>query len=112
MKKLLFACLFGFFVVLAGCKSEKDCGDETTQNNVVNIVNTNLCQDCVSGLNSIRMTEFNKDTGATTCQANMVVARGVFTGERNVYYRLEDSTEGEQLVTVFGVPMYFNMSGK
>jgi len=112
MKKLLFVCLFGFFVVLAGCKGKKDCGDENTQSTVIKIVNENLCQECISGLDAIRMTEFNEDTGATICQANMLVTRGVFTGERNVSYRVEESTEGEDLITVFDVPMYFNMSGK
>lgn len=106
----LFAVLVlsGFVVACGG----KDCADKDVQATVLNIVNTNLCQNCVTQLNAIRLAASNEKTGATMCQATMTVTSGFFTGERNVMYKIETTSDGKDYITILGVPKYFNMSGK
>lgn len=112
MKKIYLPALLLTMTMLFACKRTASCDNEGVVHTAKSIVNEQLCQDCVSEFKDIRLTSENKDTGAKTCNATMVVTRGVFTNERNIGYTIEKTEKGEDFVNVFGVPKYFNMSGR
>lgn len=111
MIKLLALCVM--VLAVSACKPKSfDCADQSYQAAVIELVNDNLCDKCVTELTAIRKTGIDPDTGLVTCQANMKFTNGSFHGERAVYYKIEKLSTGEPFVSIYGVPKFFHVTGR
>ena len=110
----LFFTIFLATLCLSCSKSVPGCSDKDTIELVLQIVKKNSNQNIdlmlvqqgggKFKLDSIRTTEVNKQTGACSCAANIIVSDKLFKDfQLPVIYTTEITDKGELYVTVLGL---------